>query len=114
MRSASRIGASRDGGEGSSTRRTGPMIRDFDQLLAPIVVLTLVWIFCLQQVWRGWTTGRMSYTTRSAGSDLSTGDRIKGLERTSKSWSFWSLFVFYLVVVLAVPLMIGYALLSRM
>ncbi len=86
------------------------MFRDFDQLIAPLAVLGLVWVICLYQLRSGLKSGEMSYSIRRADSD---GDSSRTCRRAEAPRTFWSLFLFYLLVVLGTPLAIGYALTVR-
>jgi hypothetical protein len=78
--------------------------------IMPAILFSIPWLIALFEVRRGLKTGRMREYLRSDAAEGSSSRSAKYCQRSEEPKTFWCLFVFYVAILIVVPIGLVYAL----
>jgi hypothetical protein len=79
------------------------MFTNFHELIAPLAILGMIWVLVLYQIYKGPKRGELTYWR----------GRARICRRAEEPKGFWSLFCFYVLIAVVLPIAVACALVNR-
>lgn len=90
-----------------------PAITPLD--IVPYIIFAIPWFIAVRGVLSGLRKGEMTEHLRRGSGPENNGDETTRTSRKKdEPKSYWALFIFYCLIIVMVPVLIGYSILSKM